>query len=540
MRLTDFSTVHLVIMIMATAGFGTVTPNRLFTNNMVLQHGAAIPVWGAAAAGETVTVQIGGQTKSTTAAADGSWKVTLDSLPVTAAPLQMTIKGSNALTLTNVLVGDVWLCSGQSNMQFGLLDFGYNPSVEAAGMTPVRLLTLTSKNGWSECSPSTAGGFSAVAFFFGKNLYDSLKIPIGLAVAAVGATCVEQWMTPKSVAADPDPTLASFRCSYCGGDTTGPVDPKNVSALYRMYIAPTVPFAIKGIAWYQGEWNTFVNNGVNHPEKFLTRFEELVTGWRSEWNRGDLPFYYVQLPNYFSTSMNWPLIREDQRLALKDLKKTGMAITIDIGDSATVHPTNKRDVGYRLALVALEKSYGHTKLVGSGPLFRNFYIVKDTAHLMFDYAGSGLVAKNSQLGGFEVASKDSDFTAATAVLRGNEVVVYKPGGKVANVRYAWASNPKPTLYNKENLPASPFRTYASDVVGVEGGTRPSSSHLCSPEKSGCGDAMKVFDLRGRFVASVNSSGKTPDEVRRGTNLPRGVYLIMSMSSGHPVLFEKGD
>ncbi len=509
-----------------------VTMNRLFANNMVLQHGMPVPVWGTAAAGEVVTVQFGGQTKSSTATSAGTWKITLDSLSISNIPGQMVVRGTNTITVSNILVGDVWLCSGQSNMQFGLSSFGYNAATEAVGMTSVRLLTLTTSSTWSECSPSTAGGFSATAFFYAKYLYDSLKIPLGLMVAAIGATYVEQWMSPQSVTADGDPTLLSFHTG--SGDTTGPIDPRNAAGLYRMYIALVVPFAIKGVAWYQGEWNTIVNT-YSHPEKYQIRFEELIKGWRKEWPQGNFPFYYVQLPNYYSTSMKWPQIREAQRLALKDVPKTGMAITIDIGDSASYHPTDKRDVGFRLALVALEKTYGHTKLVGSGPLFRSFSIIKDTAHVTFDYIGSGLVAKNGVLGGFETASKDTDFTPATAVLRGNEVIVYNPGSKVVNVRYAWVCNPHPTLFNKENLPASPFRTYASDLVGVNV-PMPVSGATLNRIASGNVD-IRVFDMQGRCVRIVAGKTQKPymnsiiwdgkDEC--GRMVPDGCYLVRFQS-----------
>jgi sialate O-acetylesterase len=526
-----------ILLVWGTAAIANVTMNRLFASNMVLQHGMPVPVWGTANAGENVSVQFNGQTKSVAAGTNGAWRITLDSMAINTTAQQMTIRGANTVTLTNVLIGDVWYCTGQSNMEFNLSAFGYNPSVEAVGLTSVRLLTLTNTSTWSECSPSTAGGFSAVAFFYGKYLHDSLNIPLGLICSGVGATFIWQWMSPASVTADGDPALASANCPSCGGDTTGGINGKVTSGLFRRYIEPTIPLAIRGSIWYQGEWDA---NDGNWNKTYLKHLQELIAGWRSAWNIGNFPFYYVQLPNFHATSGNWPLVRESERLALKSIANSGMAIAIDIGDSTNIHPPNKRDVGFRLALVALEKTYGHSTLVGSGPLFKNFYVRNDTAHLSFDYTGTGLVAKNGALTGFEIAPTDSNFVAGSAIIRGNEVLAFKAGSKVVNVRYAWAPYPSPTvrLYNQQNLPASPFRTYASDLVAtVEPPVvfqQPTPSVTMAKIVS-----IRMFDLAGRCVSTIHgddlkkipAGNITMNSLARFGKFTKGVYIIKMQSIG---------
>ncbi|MDB5104887.1 MAG: Sialate O-acetylesterase [Fibrobacteres bacterium] len=455
---------------LAASAWPGITPNRLFTSNMVLQHGMAVPVWGTASAGETVTVKIKNQVKTAVAGADGAWKIKLDSLAI-GGPFQMGIQGADTVTLDNVMVGEVWLCSGQSNMTIGMGSSHYDTKVEAVGLGNLRLFSQKSDiagvGPWNVCSPATAERFPATAFWFGRFLADSLKIPIGIIVGAVGATLIEEWMSTQSILDDPDLDTAQV---FSGGSDGGFPGGNKGGGLYRNIIAPLIPFSIRGIAWYQGEWNTA---GNAHPEKYQGRFAELIRGWRKEWGQGDLPFYFVQLPNFKSTNA-WPAIREAQRLTRKSVPNTQMAIAIDLGggvpgfpDSTELHPRNKKDVGYRLALPALANIYGHAIPAPSGPLFKSLFVRNDTAHLAFDYTGSGLMAKTGVLGGFEIAAvNDTHFVAASASIAGKEVVVWKSGSKVTRVRYAWDSDPDASLYNKEGLPAAPFQTYITDVTGV--------------------------------------------------------------------------
>jgi len=484
---------------LAVAAWSNVTMNALFTNNMVLQHGMAVPVWGTASAGENISISINGQAKTAVAASTGAWKVVLDSLSV-GGPFQMVVYGANTITLTNVMVGDVWVCSGQSNMSRGLGGF-YNPNTEAVGLNNVRLLIKQSDNTgtgpWNECTPSTASNFSAVGFFFGKFLYDSLKIPIGLIEGAVQASCIEQWMSTQSIIDDPElDTSDLFNYGNDGGIPGG----LKGGGLYRGVIAPLIPFAIRGIIWYQGEWNT---TGFSHTDKYQIRFEELIKGWRAAWGQGDFPFCFVQLPN-FNSPDPWAYVREAQRRTNKDIRNTGMAITIDLGggvpgypDSTELHPRDKLDVGYRLALRALDSTYKHANPAASGPLFKSLYLRNDTAHLSFDYTGSGLLAKNGTLQAFQIATAtDTNFVNASASISSREVIVYKPGSKIARVRYAYASNPPSTLCNKEGLPASPFLSTASDITGVERNS-PINATVARNQQSP--EVARIYDLTGRCI-----------------------------------------
>jgi sialate O-acetylesterase len=531
-------------LLSAASAWSNVTLNGLFTSNMVLQHGKPVPVWGTAAAGENVSVKINGQTKTAVAGGTGAWKVALDSLAI-GGPFQMVVQGANTLTLNNVMVGDVWLCSGQSNMTIGLGAF-YNAGVEATGLSNVRLFSEKSDipgvGPWNECSPSTASNFSATAFFFGRNLYDSLKIPIGLILGAVGATCIELWMSTQSVLDDPNiDTSQVFGFCNDGGIPGG----NKGAGLYRNVIAPLIPFAIRGTIWYQGEWNTM---GNAFTDKYQGRFTELIKGWRKEWGQGDLPFYFVQLPN-FKSNDPWFLIREAQRLTQRNSANTGMAVAIDLGggvpgfpDSTELHPRNKKEVGRRLALLALANTYGRNLAAPSGPLYKGMSVRNDTAHLAFDYIGSGLNAKNGTLGGFEIAAaNDNNFVPASAKIAGGEVIAYKPGSKITRVRYAWASNPAASLYNQEGLPASPFQTYLTDPTGI------AKQSLAADPEAGTRTVIsaKVFDLAGNWVMDIPGSafraaetGLEPGALPRSDRLPKGVYLVRARLGDKRVVSRK--
>jgi sialate O-acetylesterase len=526
--------------------------NPLFANNMVLQHGMAVPVWGTAAVGENISVGINGQTKAETANNAGAWKVALDSLSI-GGPFQMIIHGANTITLTNVMVGDVWLCSGQSNMTIGLGAFSaYADSLKTltAGLGNVRLFSEKSDmqgvGPWYACSTSSiAGGFSATAFFYGKYLSDSLKIPIGLIVSAVGATLLEQWMSTQSVIDDPDLDTSTI---MTGGSAGGLTNGLEASGLYRGFIVPIQPFAIRGTIWYQGEWNT--NTSIGSPNKYQNRFPELINGWRAAWGQGDFPFLFVQLPNYESTDP-WATIREAQRLTNRNVANTGMAIAIDLGnrvpgypDSTELHPRDKRDVGYRLALMSLDHVYKHTNPAASGPLFKSLYIRNDTAHVSFDYTGSALVPKNGPLQTFQIAStNDTNFVNATAVISSHEVLVYKPGSKIARVRYAYSSDPPSTLYNQEGLPAAPFMSYVSDVTSV-------IDDRSSPPKIANNDDVRdivgIFDCRGRCVfkgslrnrAIADFTSMDPRSLCESLHLPKGVYVVQSALPDKKVIYRK--
>jgi sialate O-acetylesterase len=550
--LNRFCKGYIAALALAPAVWPTVTMNGLFTNNMVLQHGMAVPVWGTASAGENISVSINGQTKTAIAGTSGAWKVVLDSLAI-GGPFQMAIHGANAITLTNVMVGDVWLCSGQSNMTIGLGAFSYRDSLKTltAGLGNVRLFSEKSDmhgiGPWYACSTSSiAGDFSATAFFFGKYLHDSLNIPIGLIVSAVGATFIEQWMPTQALIDDPELDTSTV---MNGGNDGGLQSGLKAGGLYRGFIVPIQPFAIQGTIWYQGEWNT--NPSLGSPNKYQTRFTELINGWRTEWGQGNFPFYFVQLPN-FNSNDPWATIREAQRLTNKNVANTGMAIAIDLGnkvpgypDSTELHPRDKRDVGYRLALIALDHAYKRTNPVASGPLFKSMFVRNDTAHLSFDYVGSGLTAKNGALKAFEIAAaNDANFVAASAnVASSGEVIVYKPGSKVTRVRYAWASNPVSTLYNREGLPASPFMSYVSDITEAQ---RKGPISADAARKGQTPGVVKIYDLTGRCIGQrclsnftkMPSAGSGAIPLAGSSRISKGVFIMQTISPGNAVVSRK--
>ena len=427
------------------------------TSNMVLQRGMDVPVWGNAAPNATITVSFNNQRKETTADGTGKWKVVLS--PMTAGgPHQMTIQGeANSVILRNVLVGEVWICAGQSNMDYPLGAFRakYDANVEAADMTNIRLVNFDTRgdgSNWRECTPDTARGFSATGFFFGRELHRKLNVPIGLIEGALGGTQLETWMSPA--AAEECPELKWGQIYKW----------KTVGENYPQ-IKDMMPYAIRGAIWYQGEMNGTANTG----HTYAYHFGAMNKHWRKDWGLGNFPVLYVQLPNFLKpqsvdpkddSQRAWPALREAQRMCL-DFENTGMAVTIDIGMADNIHPVNKLDVGKRLALNARALVYGEEDLVYSGPMYHDMEIEGNRIRLNFTHVGSGLVSTTGEkLKGFGIAGDDRRFVWADAVIDGNSVLVRSP--KVPNPKhavYAWAINPLISLYNKEGLPASPFATW---------------------------------------------------------------------------------
>ncbi|MDD3587511.1 MAG: sialate O-acetylesterase [Thermoguttaceae bacterium] len=439
----------------------------VFASHMVLQRDLDTPIWGWAAATETVTITVAGQTKKATAEADGKWFVRLD--PVKAGgPYTMTVTGTkNKIVFDDVLFGDVWLCSGQSNMGFTVnRSVNAEKEIAAANFPNIRLLRIqtTSKalpqtdvqvTPWAACTPKNVPSFTAVGFYFGRKLYQELNIPIGLINCSWGGSTCEAWVNEKVLAGYPD--LAPL------------VDPKQIDKtkphkkatyLYNGMIVPIRPFGIKGVIWYQGESNA--GRAAQHD----IMFPVMIQNWRDEWQQGDFPFYFVQLANYMKIKdapgdSAWAELRESQSRALA-CRNTGEAVTIDIGEANDIHPKNKQDVGLRLAAWALAKDYGKN-VPYSGPRLRDMKIDGDKAVVSFDFVGTGLVAKgakpNEDVKGFAMAGADRKFYWAKATVKGDTIVVSCPEVKRPwAVRYAWADNPICNLYNKEGFPACPFRT----------------------------------------------------------------------------------
>ncbi|MFA6540070.1 MAG: sialate O-acetylesterase [Bacteroidota bacterium] len=476
----------------------------VFGSNMVLQRNSPIPVWGSASPGESIHVVLDGQEKVSTADPVGNWLVTLD--PVAGGgPFEMVIRGRNSITLKNILIGEVWICSGQSNMSFELkkatdaenvLPKVSNPNIRLFNAKRV-LSDVPLKEGkrkWEECTPTSAEKFSAVAYFFGKNLYDSIHVPIGLIHVSWGGTAAEGWMPREVLERDSEflpiiqrwiddsihyPfALKEFNESLPAATAKWNSDSVTAVALGRALprkptaprgpghrdmpcgqfngmLNPIIPFAMRGVIWYQGEAN------ASRGYQYRKLFPALIASWRSLWGEGDFPFYYVQLPNLDRqpepSKSGWAEVRESQLMTLS-VPNTGMAVTIDVGDPANLHPTNKKPVGERLALIALAKTY-HYSLEYSGPLYESAVADGNRMRIRFSHAGGGFtVTGNSTIKGFTIAGADRKFYPAKADLHDAEIVVFSPQVPVpVSVRYGWADNPSCNLYNAAGLPASPFR-----------------------------------------------------------------------------------
>jgi len=435
--------------------FADLTLPAVFGDNMVLQRGIPVPVWGQAGPGEKVTVTFAGQTKQGTAGKDGKWKVVLDAMKASPEGRVLTVASSvdnQKSTFENVVVGEVWVCSGQSNMAFrvgGVVNA--KEEVAAAKFPLIRSLNFRGGRGggkgWMVCSPQTAGGFTGTGFFFGRKIHLELKVPVGLINSSVGGTPIEAW---TSVAAQKQLHASKSK------------DPKwklpapgaRSGGLYRSLIAPLIPYGIRGAIWYQGERNARAAGGYEYRYQLPAMIED----WRKAWGQGDFPFGFVQLPNIGGGYGGWVTVRDSMRRSLR-VANTGMAVTIDT-DRGSLHPRNKQDVGKRLALWALATVYGRKGLVYSGPMYKGMKIEGKTARLSFDHVGGGLVAKGGELAMFEIAGADGKFVPAKAVIDGETVVVSSDQvAKPAAVRYAWARQAiKANLYNKGGLPASPFIT----------------------------------------------------------------------------------
>jgi len=485
---------------------------RIFGSHMVLQREKPIIIWGWANPGETVTVQLGRESKSTRANERGEWKVVL---PVMAAggPFTLTVSGSSTVTYDDVMIGEVWLCSGQSNMEFGM-GMVNNSAKEIADADHPGIRLLLVKHDWlgqptndidatwKICTPQSVteggwNGFSAVAYFFGRELNQKLDVPVGLIESDWGGTRIESWTPPEGFAAVPalkdeynrveagdphspvheqllgqtldqyDQWLAAARNAMAAetvvppvpkypDELQGPQDLQEATALYNGMIHPLVPFAMRGAIWYQGEANE--SEGM----KYYERMKALIGGWRKVWHEGDFPFYFVQIApwNYGDNPQNLARLWEAQTLAANTIPNTGMAVVNDIGDLRDIHPKDKQDVGHRLALMALARTYGQPGLVDSGPTFRSMKIKGDTIRIKFDDTGTGLASRDGgPLNDFEIIDRDSGgFVKANAQIDGDSVVLSAPG--VSNpvaVRFAWSGLDEPNLMNREGLPAGAFR-----------------------------------------------------------------------------------
>jgi sialate O-acetylesterase len=493
---------------------------KIFGDQMVIQRDLAVPVWGTAAPDEKVTVRFAEQEKTATADKLGRWTLKLDPMVASDQGRTLEVAGANTVQFKEVLVGDVWVCSGQSNMEFGVGgSLNNDKEIPAAQFPLIRLFGVAGHitaptvqqdlpGQWRVCAPQTVGSFTAVGYFFGRRLHQEVKVPIGLIGSSWGGTRIEPW-TPavgfrgvpqlQDIAKQADRSDLSLpetkalwhkyleqveawvpqaRAAVEAGlavpptpASPGPTAAGEPTAICNAMIHPLAPFGIRGAIWYQGE----ANGGEG--ESYYHKMQALIGGWRKLWGQGDFAFYFVQLANWQKPNENpaggdgWARVREAQIKSLS-IPNTGMAVIIDIGDAGDIHPRNKQDVGYRLAQWALHQTYERKDVVPSGPLYREMKVEGSKIRLSFDHVGGGLMVgkksglepvqevKDGKLKGFAIADKDKKWAWADAAIDGQDVLVSSNDiQEPVAVRYAFSMNPEgANLYNKEGLPASPFRT----------------------------------------------------------------------------------
>lgn len=458
-----------------------------FGDNMVLQQQMAVPVWGWAAPGAEVTVSFAGQSKSTHADADGKWLVKLGKLKASAEPQSLVVTAGETKTFTNILVGEVWLASGQSNMEKPIGNQSgqkpvFNAEQELASgnnFPQIRVFKVFKRlaatpqvdvpehQGWAECSSNVLErfNFSAAAYFFGREITTNLNVPVGLVESSWGGTRIEPWTPPVGFTAVP--SQAKFADTKL--DPEAKLANTDPTAIYNAMIAPLAGFAMRGALWYQGESNLMGTNEDNDYRQYDDKMYALVGGWRKIWGEGDFPFYFVQIApfKYYggkARHVNSPEMLPEfwsiQSRAARQLKHSGMVVTTDLVNNLDdIHPRDKQDVGHRLALLALDKTYDK-EVESEGPAFKKMKVEGNKAILKFDHTEGGLMSKGGQpLTWFTVAGADGKFVPADASIVGDTVEVTAAGvDKPTAVRFAWDETAEPNLFNNVGLPAEPFRT----------------------------------------------------------------------------------
>jgi sialate O-acetylesterase len=434
---------------------------KIIGDHMVLQQEKKINVWGWAEAGEKVVVKLLESTAETNADQQGKWKVTLDPLKA-GGPYEMTVTGNNALTIKDILVGEVWVCSGQSNMEWPIAaSNNANEETANAKFPNVRLFTVTKKiaqdpqsdceGSWKACDPTSVASFSAVGYFFGRRLHEELKVPVGLVNSSWGGTLAEAWTSQTTLANN-----EMFAKILERSAKFDPRTPHQASVLFNGMINPLIPLGIRGAIWYQGESN------IGRAEQYAVLFPAMIQDWRKNWGQGEFPFYFVQLAPFRYESLDPTLCAELREAQFKTLRvsNTGMAVTMDIGNVKDIHPRNKQDVGSRLASWALAKTYAKKDLIYSGPLYDSMTVEGNKIRVKFKHVAEGLVVKeDGPLTDFMISGEDQKFVAAKAVVDGQTVVVSSDEvPKPVAVRYGWRDDAEPNLFNSAGLPASPFRT----------------------------------------------------------------------------------
>ena len=463
----------LALILAANALTADVRLPQIFADGMVLQRHQPISVWGWADPNEQVKVQLNHQSRETTADANGKWKLTLP--PEEAGgPFQLVVSGKNTLTLSDVLIGEVWICSGQSNMQWTVANSdNAEKEIADANYPQIRQVEIPRKTSgiplddigepleWKTATTKNVGNFTAVGYFYARKLHGELNVPIGLINTSWGGTMVETWISKEAMEKDKSLKKAIHVFEQTPADTVNKNGNPNryPTLLFNAMINPLIPYTVKGAIWYQGESN------AGRAYEYRKSFPMMITDWRKRWGLGDFPFYFVQLASFkasggtSASGSTWAELREAQHKTLS-LPHTGQAVTIDIGDTDDIHPRNKQDVGKRLASIALYDSYGQD-VVYSGPVYKKLAIKGAQATIQFDHVHNGLTTKGSEtVIGFEIAGADQQFYPAEARIEGRTVVVSSPSvSKPKAVRYAWADDPgRSNLFNSNGFPAAPFRT----------------------------------------------------------------------------------
>lgn len=482
---------------LSSENYGAVKLPSIISNNMVLQQKNNVALWGWAAPGEKVFITTSWNNKTTdvTADATGKW-ITYVKTTSAGGPYSILFKASNQINVENILLGEVWLASGQSNMEFfvsktrisyytGVIN--YPEEIKAGNYPQIRQIDVANKNAgepqtdfkgdWKICSPQTVDTFSAVAYYFALQIHKATGYPVGIINSTWGGTAAESWTKKEVLEGDNDLAVTVKRYdslvqnyptvdagynnamenwkldSLSKPKPVAPVKPNPDKAPFRLYnamIAPLIPYTLKGVIWYQGEAN------ADRAYQYRKLFPAMIANWRSDFNNKKLPFYFVQISPHSSQNAE---IRDAQLFTYRSVANTGMAVTTDNGDSIDIHPRNKKLVGDRLSLWALHNEYGKKDIVYSGPLYKSIKMEGNKIRIRFDFVDGGLMAKDGELKEFTIAGDDQNFIPAKAIIDGNEVVVLSNEiDKPQAVRFAWKNVPHPNLFNKAGLPASPFRT----------------------------------------------------------------------------------
>lgn len=497
------------LLALASAAVAELKLPAIIGDNMVLQQQNANPLWGWDNPGTEVTVAFAGQTKTAKAGKDGRWTITLDPVPANAKPTSITFKGSSTIEAKNILVGEVWLCSGQSNMQWSVSQaWDADLEIATAKYPQIRLITVPQvgtqepqydfKGAWQECSPATVGDFSAVGFFYGRVLHQMLDVPVGLIDNSWGGSAAEAWvrrdllekdarfktliegwvarekdLTNPEAKVKHEKAMADWKTKATEAKAAGipfaarpPQGPDQILGgqhrpgnLYNGVLLPVIGYGIKGNIWYQGESNSA------RAWEYAQLFPFMIQHWRSEWKQGDFPFYWVQLADFKPETAtpgesDWAELRESQTKTQNAAPNSGQAVIIDLGEANDIHPKNKRDVAERLARLALAKDYGF-KLPYRSPEFKQLTVEGNKAIVTLDTFGGTLRTVDvNEVKGLAICGEDRQWVwATTTITAPNQLTVHSPSiAKPIAVRYAWADNPVCNLFTTDGLPVTPFRS----------------------------------------------------------------------------------